>query len=186
MRRLMAVAAVLLAGCMGGPGYRSEARFDLGLPDPGPRADHGLAGIDVATPSWLDGGAMQYRLLYADTASRREYAESRWAARPAELLRQAMERMLAPTGAGRCRLHIDLDEFVQIFDSPASSRFVLAGRAVLFAGRNVLDSRDFRLSEAAPTANAKGGVAAASAAARAMGEELASWLGGQAGRCRSG
>lgn len=129
---------------------------------------------------------MQYRLLYADMARRGEYAESRWAAPPAKLLRQAMERMLAPTGVGRCRLRIDLDEFVQVFDSPANSRFVLDGRATLFAGQNVLDRRSFNLSEAAPTSDATGGAAAAAAAAKALGDELAPWLGARRGYCRSG
>jgi cholesterol transport system auxiliary component len=185
MRRLTTVAAMLLAGCMGNPVYQSEARFDLGLPTTTQGVDNGLSGVDVATPSWLDGGAMQYRLLYVDSARRREYAESRWAAPPAELLRQALDRTLAPTAAGRCRLRIELDEFVQVFDTPASSRFVLEGRATLFAGQNVLGSRGFNLSEVAPMANAKGGVAAASAATRALGDELTPWLGGQAGHCRS-
>jgi cholesterol transport system auxiliary component len=186
MRWLIPIVALLLSACMGSPVHQAEARFDFGPPAAASIAETGVAGVDVATPTWLGGSAMQYRLLYADAARRLDYAESRWAAPPGELLKHALEQTLTTAGVGRCRLLVDLAEFVQVFDSPESSRFVLEGHASLLGTQDVLASRSFKLAPAAPTADARGGVAAASTAGKALGDELAAWVAAHASRCWAG
>jgi cholesterol transport system auxiliary component len=179
------IAAVMpLAGCFGNAVREAEpARFDLGASAGAGSAPVGVAAVEVGAPSWLAASDMQYRLSYAEPTRRFDYADSRWVAPPAELLRQTLERRLAGSAGGHCRLRIELDEWVQDFAGPAASSVVLAGRAALLGSPEVLVQRNFSLVRAAPTADAKGGVAAAARAVRDLGDELAAWV-GQVDRCR--
>jgi cholesterol transport system auxiliary component len=177
------IMTALLSACAGNPAGRAEARFDFG-PQPAAAGDNGIAAVVLTMPSWLDGDAMQYRLLYADPARRFDYGDSRWVASPAELLTQALENRLG--GGGRCRLVIDLNEFIQEFESPGGSRFLLDARATLLLDQDVLASRIVSETQPAPSADARGGVAAATQAIRQLGETLAGWTAAYGGRCRSG
>lgn len=189
MRRALpfitAVLLPLVGACGGQPARQAAAaRFDFGPAAEEVRtAGAGVIGLDVVAPSWLGGSAMQYRLLYADPAWRREYADSRWVAPPAELLRQALERRFVGQGNGRCRLRIELDEFVQVFDSAAASRLTVSGRAVLDAPSDPRTRRSFSLQPPAPTPDARGGVAAAAVAVAALADELEPWI-ARAANCR--
>lgn len=174
---------VLLTGCLGNSTRPAEpARFDFG-PAAIDGAPPGVAAVEVGAPSWLAGSTMQYRLSYAEPARRFDYADSRWAAPPAELLGQTLERRLAGPAAGRCRLRIELDELVQDFERPDASRVMLVGRAVLLGSPEVLARRNFTYAQAAPTADAKGGVAAMATAVKALGDDMAAWL-ARIDRCR--
>jgi len=186
MRWLLLIVPLVLSACLGGQPRRSEIRFDFGPPASEPAGDVGVMTVDLTTPSWLDSDAMQYRLLFADPTRRLDYAESRWVATPGELLRQTLEHRLAGSGDGRCRLAIDVAEFIQEFDTAQDSRFLLDIRATLSAGQDAVASRSFDEAVPAPTANAKGGVAAAALAVRQLGGDLAAWLAGYRGRCRGG
>lgn len=180
---LVLTAALLLGGCVANTVRQDEAAvFDLGE-TAGPWQAPALRGVDVAAPSWLGTAAMQYRLAYVDGSRRRAYVESRWAAPPAELVELALRRRAVASSAGGdampvdCRLRIDLDEFVQTFDSAQSSRVVLALRARLVSrNEQPLASRAFKLERAAASADARGGVVAATAAVQALGAELSEWL----------
>lgn len=185
MRILPIVIAVagLLAACANPTARRlDQARFDLGPVQAAPSLAAGVTAVTVDAPSWLSGGAMQYRLAYAEPARRREFADSRWAAPPAELIGQTLERQLAGRGGG-CRLHVELDEFLQIFETPERSAQALAGRATLLAGAEVVDRHGFFVTRPAPTADARGGVAAAAEAVSALADELGGWL-VRSERCR--
>ncbi len=174
-------AAAAIAGCASGPGSQTMARFDLG---PAPAVSVPavpLAAVAVAAPSWLSGSGIAYRLPWLDARRRHEYAESRWVAPPAELLSRALSSRLA--GDGRCRLHLDLDEFIQVFDSPTASRWEIAARATLSTGGAVLARRAFAASVPAATADAKGGVAAAAAAVAELADRLGEWA-AQTPACR--
>lgn len=180
---MMVGAAALLTGCLGNSTRPAEpARFDFG-PAAIDGSPPGVAAVEVGAPSWLAGSTMQYRLSYAEPTRRFDYADSRWAAPPAELLGLTLERRLAGPAAGRCRLRIELDELVQDFDQPNASRLVLVGRAVLLGSPEVLARRSFAFAPAAPTADAKGGVAAATTAVKALGDDMAAWVAG-IDRCR--
>lgn len=166
-------AAAAIAGCAGGPGTRSVAQFDFG-PLPAAAAPvPGVASVEVAAPSWLTGGGIAYRLAWLDPRRRHEYAESRWAAPPAELLSRALAGRLA--GGGRCRLHLDLDEFIHVFDSPTASRWEVAARATLSVAGVVRARRPFAASVPAPSADARGGVAAAATAIAELADRLGEW-----------
>ena len=69
----------------------------------------------------LNGPAMHYRLAYAEPLRRLTYAESRWAAPPAELLQAFLERRFfafpdADASGNGCRLELVIDEFEQRFE----------------------------------------------------------------------
>ena len=180
MRGLTALTiALLLAGCVPNNVRQDDmATFDLGEPLGGWAAP-ALRGVDVATPSWLGGAAMQYRLDYSEAARRRVFAESRWAAPPGELIEQALRRRALAGGSGAalpCRLRVDLDEFAQVFEAKQSSRVVLAVRANLLSrNEQAVASRGFAIERPAG-ADARGGVAAASLAVQELSAKLAGWI----------
>lgn len=194
MRTVLLLSVLLLAGCAGNTRQTESARFDLGTVAPTWRpAGLAVVGAEVAAPSWLAGPALQYRLLHADPLRRQAYTESRWAAPPAELVERALNRQPGP--AAGCRLRLDIDELIQVFDAPAASRVLLEVRGALVAprGEAILARRAFALVRPAPSADARGGVAAAAAALEGLAGELAGWLGetaretpALADRCRGG
>lgn len=181
---LLSAVAAILAGCAGG-GARpvAVAHYDLGTAPPVAGAQAlMLRGIDVQAPSWLGTPAMQYRLAYAEPGRRLGYAESRWAAPPAELLEAALRRRIASgetdLASAGCRLRIDLDEFIQVFDAPDASRALVEARVLLMAPRSdqLLARRAISLSRPAPQADARGGVAAFGELTGELSRDVAFWL----------
>lgn len=185
----LVAVALLTSGCLGNLRPAAQAEYDFGpLPAIAPAAMTQTAGpagpvrIGVTAPSWLAGTAMHYRLLHADPAQRHAYADSRWAAPPAELLRLQLQRRLAgadfPAG---CRLRLQLVEFEQVFTAPADSHVRLAARAM--SGPKLQLGID--IEEAAPTPDARGGVAAAGRAVERLASQLTTWLAlpGTAAQC---
>lgn len=170
---------LLLAGCVAGP-RRPPALAEYDLRPPGGQPESTAVGaVDVRSPSWLDTSAMQYRLAYENGARRFAYAESRWVAPPGELLAQALRRSLV-NGTGSCRLRVDLDEFLQVFDSQAKSRAVIEARAELLAPRDgsVLSRRAFAVARPTGSADARGGAAAFNAGIAELAVGLGEWLNG--------
>ena len=184
LTRLSALAAfsLLLAGCgaLGAPPV-AQALFDLGAVDAvAMDAGQRPVSVEVRAPSWLTTSAMQYRLGYADPQRRLAYGESRWVAPPAEMLALALDRaLLAPgNGGSGCRLRVQLDELVQVFDTETRSRVLISARASLLPqrGETPVAGRDVAVQVAAPSADAPGGVAATREAVRRLAGELAAWI----------
>ena len=184
MKRLVTIlAGVLLAACGGNVRTAEPVRYDFGAAVGGGSAWRiPVAAVDVAAASWLAGPAMHFRLAYAEPLRRQSYAESRWAAAPAELLETWLRRRLAltqPDAAGpACRLQLVVDELEQRFDDAQSSRAVLEVRAVLTPARGpeILARRAFQIQKPAPAADARGGVAASRDAVQALADELGNWM----------
>ena len=176
--------AALLAGCTGLPKVApAYAVHDFGGPDPVAARSPGvpLRGLEVVAAPWLASTAIQYRLAYAQPTRRQAYVESRWAAQPAQLVELALKRAIRTGEAGAggaCRLRVELDEFVQVFDSETLSRGVVEARAVLLAPRTdqIVASRSFSLAQPAPSADALGGVSALRGGVQGLGSELFGWL----------
>ena len=186
----------LLAACTGLPKVApSYAVHDFGGPEPVAARSLGfpLRNVEVVVPPWLASTAMQYRLAYAQATRRQGYVESRWAAQPAQLVELAVKRAIRTGEAGAggaCRLRVELDEFVQVFDSETLSRGVVEARAVLLAPRTdqIVASRSFSLAQPAPSADALGGVSALRGGVQELGSELFGWLDGldREGAARTG
>lgn len=170
---------LLLAACTVPSRPTGQAVHDFGVLNAvaAPAGIAGLRSVEVQPAPWLAGTAMGYRLLAVQPTRRQVYAESRWAAPPAQLVELSLRRALG-AGQGGCRLRIELDEFAQVFEPGGGSRGVIEVRAGLLPprGEQAVAIRAFSLSWPASTADAAGGVAALQAATRALGGELAGWL----------
>ena len=189
----MAMLLVILTACTALPDKPARPTvYDFGPPPAATqaRADGGvtLQLNELQAPSALDGTAMLYRLLYADPTQLRSYAQARWSMPPAQLLRQRLRAGLAqgfsvvlPEQARAERqLRIELEEFSQVFDAPDRSSALLRLHATLVLVRPgselLLAQRSFTVSQAAPSADAPGGVRALAAAADALVQQLQPWL----------
>lgn len=198
----LALAASVLAGCAGPDRPVRAMQYDFG---PGaiqvqpstrmaPLPPIALAEIDAGGA--LDSSAMLYRLGYADANQLRPYAQARWTAAPAQLVRQrvreqlSQRRVVLNTGEGAALLRsggvaprvlrLELEEFSHLFESPTQSAGVLRLRATLAentpSGEKLLAQRVVIVQRPAPTADAPGGVRALAAATDAAAEELSQWL----------
>lgn len=197
------LASALLAACGGNVRTAEPVRYDFGnLAAKGTVTGTGarvpLAAVEVQAASWLSGPAMHFRLAYAEPLRRQNYAQSRWAAPPGELLEAFLRRRMVfgqPDGNGNgCRLQVVLDELEQRFDDPQNSRVVLEVRALLtpLHGSEILSRRVLLIDKPAAAADAGAGAAAAREAVQALAADLGGWLGDVARdrpavieRCRS-
>ena len=188
-----ALAALLLAACSLGPAQKeAPVTYDFGAP----RADSGaqksihrsLLVQNVAAPAWLDTQSIIYRLGYQDAARQLSYANSRWAAPPAELLTQRLRGQLAAvTNAGIVSvadsaradytLRVELDDFTQVFDTAERSRAVVSARASIVdvAKRALLAQKTFAIERPAASANAEGGVRALAVASDELVDAVVAW-----------
>ena len=177
------LAGLLLAACGGNVASTEVARYDFGtLAGKWPETRIPIATVEVQAASWLAAPAMHFRLAYAEPLRRQTYAESRWAAPPADLLEAFLKRRIVFgqadfSGAG-CRLQLVLDELEQRFDDPQRSQMVLEVRALLtpLRGAEILSKRAFLIRKPAAAADARSGAAAAGDAVRALADDLGGWL----------
>lgn len=187
MRLLSAILVVVLLGGCFTSGKRGSERglaiHDLGLLPPRLMTDGqrpGMLAIEVRAPLWMDSLGINYRLSYADASQLREYARSRWAGPPAQLIEQRLMQQLdlLPSGQarGKCVWRLEVSEFSQLFASPAESSALLQARVFwLDPSRRQLAERRVSISRPAATADARGGVAALQDAVGQLAEELLEW-----------
>jgi cholesterol transport system auxiliary component len=186
-----ALLSLLLSSCaVSEPPPRSQA-FDLG---PLIRNDAAanmprLPALSVAhidAPSWLDSTRMFYRLSYANEQQPRQYSGSRWITPPAQLFEQRLKARIGQEGnmvlsasAGAMRvpvLQIEVDEFTQIFESPAQSAAHVTVRAAVIQNRVLIAQKTFTKQVPASTADAPGGVRALADASDAVIADMMRWL----------
>ncbi len=183
--------AGLLTACALPERVPAPLRYDFGPPmvataatQPGTRA---LLALRVQASPALDSPSMLYRLAYADAQQLRAYSQARWALLPAELVQQRLREglgrsfALPPMGDNAPRLlHIELEEFSQLFTAPQDSSGLLRLRASVLertaGGELLVAQRDWQLQHPAPSADAAGGVRALHAATETMVTELVQWL----------
>lgn len=175
MKASAALLAAALTGACSGSGPTTAPRtFDLGYATPSVKLP-ALRGVTVRAVAPFDGVEMQYRLAWRNPAELADYANSRWAAPPAELMRKQLLRA-AGEGVGKCALEIELHEFTQVFASKESSEARIEMRAALTNGSTRIAARGVAVAEQGAGAEASTGAAAMSRAAeRALGE-MAGWL----------
>lgn len=190
-RGLLVAAATTLSACTAlAPPPVAQTVYDLGVPIDAERKAAGWmpASVEVGAPSWLANSSMQYRRDYLGLASREAYADSRWAGAPAEMLTRYLSSRLAMDGAQatRCRMRLELDEFVQAFDAPATSRADIRVRAALLATRDgrPLARHVISVEVAADGADARTGVRAHRDAVHRLADELIVWMDGLSGDAR--
>ena len=193
-RLALACGASLLLGCAALPDKPARpVVYDFGpgplsLPPPATSALPALTLAEIEAPAALEGTAMVFRLAYADATQLRPYALARWSMPPAQLLHQRVREGLeaqrpvlngVQPGSGPL-LRIELEEFVQLFDSPERSSGLVRLRATLLkadnTGEQLLAQRRFVMLRPAASPDAPGGVRALSEATEALVQQLAQWL----------
>lgn len=176
LRDLITCAIVAgLAGCAGGGAPDELPRaYDLGIETPAAHmpAVH-LRSVRAVQP--FDERAMHYRLAYRDGAELGTFANSRWAARPPDLVSKQIARAMQP-GAARCALEIEVQEFSQVFSAEGVSTAQLELIATLASPADRIGTRALRISEPQGGANAAQGVAAMRRAVARAVAELARWI----------
>lgn len=202
-RALLATMLLALGGCSALQVPPAVAVYDFGpglaVQAPGaPSLPVGAAPVlldPVLAHAALDGTAMYYRLAYANAQQLRPYTQARWSMPPADLLAQRLRERLGATRAllqdgqtvplGSLHLILELDEFSQVFSSPAASTGLVRVQATLgrreAGGQRWLAQRSFVAQRDAPTPDAAGGVQAQGQAVDALVAELQKWLDTTAG-----
>ena len=186
MQRLITIVVCLgLVSCYGTGKHGGDAAlavYDFGLPvrEASLSGWRGKLSVEVRAPLWIDSPSIGYRLAYSEPKRLREYTQSRWVGPPAQLVQQRLVRQLGmiPVGQGgaRCVLRIDIDEFSQVFETPTSSRGVIQARAQLLdRSRTSLVFQELNIKIPAPSADARGGVAALTAAVDQLEADLLAW-----------
>jgi len=182
---MVVLASLALGGCGGGFLHtpESQTRYDLGMPEAGSQQPQIVPWrVEVDAPSWLSSSAMQYRLAYVNADARDAFSQSRWVAHPSEMLERYLGAALTNDSmdVSWCRLSLDLDEFVQTFESVDRSHAQMTLRASLRAPRRggTVARQTFQQQVAAPSADAKGGVTAYREGLGGLTAELTEWLDG--------
>lgn len=193
MQGLVCVGAILLAlslgACSLAPAQNEVASYDFGTAPStaaAVRLTPSLLILDVAAPTWMDTGAVHYRLAYQDATRPRPYASSRWVMPPAALVTQRLRQRFASASSGGIlvpadglraaySLRIEIEEFAQVFDAPGNSRAVLRVRASLLGSRALVAQHTFSLERSATTPDAVGGVRALIAASDDLIAQLLEW-----------
>ncbi|MBI2754421.1 MAG: membrane integrity-associated transporter subunit PqiC [Betaproteobacteria bacterium] len=180
MRRFAGAALlVALAGCGGNTAAPAPRTFDLGIAAPGVKLP-ALRVTSLRAVAPFDGVQMVYRLAWRHPSELADYAHSRWAAPPAELIRKQLLRA-AGEGPAKCGLEIELQEFTQVFASKEASEARIELRASLANSSARIATRGVTIVEpgAGPDA-ASGAESMARAVERVLGD-LAAWVGAQPG-----
>lgn len=195
IRLLLALCLLALGGC--GAASRQNVvprHYTLGQLAPAatqtPSHSNGatLRIARIEMPAWLQDTGLYYRLAYRHDNVVAAYANSDWAAPPADMLEQRLRSALAGSdwravvGPGSnaqadFTLYLRLDDFSQVFTAPAQSFGVLDATAtVVAASDDVVAQRHFHVRVAAPSADAAGGVKALDAASRDFARQVRDWL----------
>lgn len=171
--------------------YTLGARVQPATPTPAtPTHDATLQVTRVVMPAWQRADGVYYRLAYGNRQRVAAYANSEWAAPPADLLEQLIRNALAADGGWRAvvgpgsgvqaryALHVDVADFSQVFGTPQTSFGELDATATLVevAHARVVAQRAFHLRIPADSADAAGGVAALGTASRDFTRQLQAWL----------
>jgi cholesterol transport system auxiliary component len=182
-------AGALLSGCA------SESPSSVALYDLGPLRTTtsmpsaplpAISVADIQAPAWMDSRLMFYRLSYSNNLQPRPYSASKWTMPPAQLFAQRLKSGLARAGGvvvsasdGAINLpilHLEADDFSQMFESAGQSTVQVAIRASLFDGRVLRAQKLFVKQLPAASADAQGGAAALAAASDAIINEVGAWL----------
>ena len=135
-----------------------------------------IGSVRAVTP--FEGTEMHYRLAWRNASEIAAFANSRWAAPPAELLRKQLLRAANET-AGKCGLEIEIQEFTQVFAAKETSDARIELRAWLRSGSGAGASRGWSVVEPNAGADAVSGAAAFARAANRAASDIGTWIAAQ-------
>jgi len=175
MRRFAGLLAfIALAGCGGNAADVAPRTFDLGFAAPAVKFP-ALRAATVRSVPPFDDVQMYYRLAWRHSSELADYAQNRWAAPPAELLRKQLLRATGE-GVGKCSLEIELQEFTQVFSSKEASDARIELRASLTSAAARVASRGVGVVEPGAGSDAASGAAAMARASERVLGEIAAWV----------
>ena len=197
-RALFCLIALGLAGCSALQPKPRAMVFDFGPGAVATVATTRMAPLpalvlaDTEASTALDSTSVLYRLTYSDAQQLRPYSLARWSMPPAQLLQQRLREHLGQsrpvlnTALGPAAdkpamvLHLELDEFSQLFESSERSSALVRLRATLGQGgqgiERLVAQRSFIVQRPAASADAAGGVRALTEATDAAIAELGLWV----------
>lgn len=119
-----------------------------------------LRSVTVSASQVVSGLSMYYR-YNAQPTERGVYAYNRWAAPPANLVEEALARLLPIESEGKCRLELQISDVILEINRKGFGKVLLAGQgAISVDGKNPVFKRvmDVRvpLSRVEPAAEAEG------------------------------
>ncbi|MBL8413113.1 MAG: membrane integrity-associated transporter subunit PqiC [Propionivibrio sp.] len=182
---LILFVASLLSACVGGARNVPPALvYDFGLPAKRlvVEGTWSRLALEVRSPTWTDSRNIDFRLVYEEPLKKREYADSRWASSPGQMLAQQLRQQLGAVSVGGnaaadCLLRVELQEFSQVFDSPQKSRaLVQANVSLIDTRRQLVAERQVVIEHPAASPDAHGGVNALVKVSTELGQQLADWL----------
>jgi cholesterol transport system auxiliary component len=194
IRYVLALCLLALAGCGAASRQNVVPRHYTLTPATNaatPASPHARSAIlriaRIEMPAWLQGTGLYYRLAYRNDGVIAAYANSDWAAPPAAMLEQRLRSALddggwravvgpASNAQADFTLHVGVDDFSQVFNSPSASFGVLDATVTLEGANGVVAQRHFHFRVAAPSADAAGGVKALDVASRDLARQLRDWL----------
>lgn len=144
-----------------------------------------LKTVVVTSTPLIAGLSMHYRKMDQPTM-RGAYAFNRWAAPPAALVDQALTRLLPIEPSGRCRLSVQISDFILEIDESGKGIALLAGSLRLsLDGKNSVFNRN--LDVRVPVARVDPGSQAEGLrrAVISLAEQVGNWVSGDIGQfCR--
>ena len=180
---LFGLMILALTGCAQMQPHPRATVYDFG---PGPVVDApanrmanlpALVLAEVDTSAALDSTAVLYRLAYSDAQQLRPYAQHLGQRRA---VLNAAQGLAISQSAKSMSMHVELDEFSQLFDSAEHSTGLVRLRATVGQANAGADrlvaQRSFVVQRPAPTQDAAGGVRALTLAVDAVVAEIAEWL----------
>lgn len=186
-RLSLLIIALFLTACTTPQPPAPKAVYDFG-PVLSATATSATRSIAVALPeieasASLDSPSLLYRLQYTNAQQLLPYAQARWSASPAQLVRARLRDALAAQGPVLSTegiapwvLRIELDEFSQLFESPTSSQGLVRLRASLLKNDQLTAQTTVLAKAPAASQDAAGGVKALTAATDDAVRQISGWV----------
>ncbi|HET6586787.1 MAG TPA: ABC-type transport auxiliary lipoprotein family protein [Oleiagrimonas sp.] len=194
MFALLCACTLVLGGCMNTTKTSFTTHYTLGESSPAiTDARHGQQVLRISridAPPWLEGTAMHYRLDYRHDNRVAAYGRADWIAPPATMLENLIRNTAAAGGGWRAvidpgstatadaDLHLQLENFSQVFAQPDQSAGLIEATATLVDDHDgsVMAQKHFRVKVPASTPDAQGGAKALGEAGRQLAAQLERWL----------
>jgi len=150
-----------------GSGFRTLARKPLPLRTLSVSATPVVAGLN-----------MNYREASRPT-TRGAYTYNRWAAPPANLIDQALSRLLPVEPTGRCRLSLQLSDFILDIDEQGAGAALLAGTMrISLDGKNAVFKRIVDVRIPVPSIDPANEAMGLRKAVVELADQTANWISG--------
>ncbi len=195
---IILISIIALSACSIGPKTNTAIiTYDFGLPisqqDAATKTSStsvkNILVADVRSTHGLNNTMIKYRLAFNNPSRSYSYANNRWVAPPSQLLTQQLSHKIvtstdyqvikeSSTARSDYVLHLELDEFTQVFETLDNSHAYINMRASLIERKShvLVGQQTFNTQQYAPTADAAGAVSALIDGSNQLINEIVDWL----------